>query len=381
MKFYTVCYCLLFFLVACAHEPGSDTPLAIDGLEKSVSSNNYAAGFRIENRGNYTLLNFMNPWKEGIYKSYALVPKSIEKLPLEIPNEALIIRTPVSSTVALSASQIGLLSALNLTDRIKGVGSLRYLYSPKVRAGVESETIALVGYEGGLNNEAIIALQPELLIADGFETIDPKLQRLEQAGIPVLYFLDWMESEPLARLEWIKVIGCLYGREKQAQDYFQTHEQHYLDLARQAEKIAHEPYVFSGNNFKGTWYMAGGNSFLAHLFRDAGAQYRWAEDSTRGSIPLSLEKVMENHLEDDFWLNPNARSLAELRQTDQRYPLFKAYRNKQVYSPIKRSLSQGGNDYWESGMAQPDLLLKDLIIILHPHLLPNDTTYYYQQLN
>jgi len=58
---------------------------------------------------------------------------------------------------------------------------------------------------------------------------------------------------------------------------------------------------------------------------------------------------------------------------------FKAFKTQKVYNNIKRLNSEQGNDFWESGITRPDLVLKDLIKIFHPDLIDHEL-FYYQRL-
>ena len=63
-----------------------------------------------------------------------------------------------------------------------------------------------------------------------------------------------------------------------------------------------------------------------------------------------------------------------------RYASFKAFKDANVFTYIKRVTDAGGNDFFETGAVRPDLILKDMIKILHPDLLPEYELYFYQQL-
>jgi len=134
-------------------------------------------------------------------------------------------------------------------------------------------------------------------------------------------------------------------------------------------------------NYRGIWYVSGGNSYVARLVNDAGASYYWSKNKKTGSLPLSFESVLDNQQETDFWLNPgSAKGLEELGDFDERYSIFKSFRNKQVYNNNKRIGPGGGNDWWESGVMHPDRVLKYMIRIFHPALLPGYEMYYFRQL-
>jgi len=72
--------------------------------------------------------------------------------------------------------------------------------------------------------------------------------------------------------------------------------------------------------------------------------------------------------------------LNELIQADSKHALFRPVALKQVYNFNKRLLPSTANDFWESAVARPDLLLADVIAILHPDLLPGYELVYAEQL-
>ena len=136
----------------------------------------------------------------------------------------------------------------------------------------------------------------------------------------------------------------------------------------------------AGSNFRGTWYMPAGRNFMAQLFADAGGSYFYANDTTAGSLPLNVESVLRDFANTDVWLNCNFSSIKELINSDAKHKLFKPVLSGQVYNFNKRLLPSTANDFWESAIARPDLLLSDVISILHPELLPGYETVYANKL-
>jgi iron complex transport system substrate-binding protein len=89
-----------------------------------------------------------------------------------------------------------------------------------------------------------------------------------------------------------------------------------------------------------------------------------------------------NHFHDvDIWLNAPTTTLEALHQMDSRHNLFRSAREGRVYAFYRRTLPDGANDFWESAVARPDLVLKDLIWAIHPHLIPDYIPTYIIQLN
>lgn len=128
--------------------------------------------------------------------------------------------------------------------------------------------------------------------------------------------------------------------------------------------------------------MPGGRSYVARFLADAGAAYLWTDDETTGSIPLDFETVFERAADADFWLNPGSwTSRAEAAAADKRYTQFRAYQTGAMYNNNARLNENGGNDYREGGLANPDVVLADLVKIFHPELLPDHELFYYRKLD
>ena len=136
-----------------------------------------------------------------------------------------------------------------------------------------------------------------------------------------------------------------------------------------------------GLPWKDTWYMAGGRSFMAKLIEDAGGSYLWKENTSSEYIPLDLETVFLKAFKAERWLNTGtAGSLQEIAGRDERFENLPVFREKEVYNNDARISENGGNDYWESGVVHPDVILADMAEIFHPGLFPGHQFRYYRKL-
>jgi len=204
---------------------------------------------------------------------------------------------------------------------------------------------------------------------------------LQNAGIPVLYNSDWTETSPLGKAEWIKFFGALFNKEKQANSIFNTIETDYL-LAKEIAATAKEkPTVISGAMFKDIWYMPQGESWGAQFIEDANGNYLWSDSKGTGSLSLSLESVLEKGHGADIWIGPGQFTRFEdLQNASQAYTQFNAFKNKEVYTYNLKKGEKGGSIYFELAPNRPDLVLKDMIKILHPELLPEHSLYFFNKL-
>jgi len=364
---------LFVLFIACTHKSSQVTEeQPFDSLRLS-----HAEGFSIRYFQNYKEAVVFNPWSQGsIYQRYYLVHDTS----VAVPANGLKIKIPIHSLAATSVTHFEFLHLLNEINAVTGVCSSKIIYSPQINDRLSKGLIVDLGDAFNINLEKTVQLHPDLVMVSGYNQNDPFAQRLLQAGISPVYNNEWMEKSLLGRAEWIKFVAAFFDKEKVADSIYREVEQEYKKTADRAKVVKFRPNVMSGSNFRGTWYMPGGRNFMAQLFQDAGGNYFYANDTTKGSLPLSFEKVLNNFSKSDVWLNCNYASLSELLKADPKHELFRPVKLQQVYNFNKRMLPSGANDFWESGVAHPDLLLKDVIFILHPELLPGYETFYAQKL-
>jgi iron complex transport system substrate-binding protein len=201
-------------------------------------------------------------------------------------------------------------------------------------------------------------------------------------GISAAINAEFMEATPLGRAEWMKFTALFFNREAEVEKAFGKIEKRYSELSRVGRSTSVKPSVFTNNSWQGLWHASGGKSFIAVMLADAGADYVWKDNPSERSIPLDFESVLERAQNADYWINTGVwNSQSDALSSDERYTLFSAFKNKTMYNHIGRVNEHGGNDYWESGVANPHLVLADLIKIFHPDLLPDHELYYYRKLN
>ena len=375
---------LLILLVACQQTQNQSAKSEASDPVKTVTSFTpeitYAKHFTIAVHENFKSVIVKNPWVEDdTLFSYVLYPKEMAA-PFSVEWADFVIPVPIDEVVTTSSPHIGLVGLLGELDKITGVSNDRYVYNSHIYKKISEGQILQVGSLKDSNLEILLDLSPDLVMKTGVDNVRNEDERLIEAGVPVSYNIEWMEKNMLARAEWIKFVGAFFNKDEKADSIFRSIEKEYLKARAITADIDLRPDIMTGNNFKGTWYLPGSDSYLTRLIHDAGGDYYYKNEKSTGSLPLSFEVVLDNLIESDFWIGPRAESLKELEMLDERYTLFKAFRDGNVYTFNKRMSENGGNDYWESGMARPDLILKDVIKIFHPGLLPNHQLYYYKKL-
>lgn len=343
----------------------------------------HARGFTIAYFKDFKRVSIINPFGGKSDTLQYILLKKGTAMPADYPR-AQRIEIPVKSLAVMSSMHVGLLGFLEAENVLTGLGSLQYVYSPKVIGLIKAGKIVEVGRDQGLNDEKVVEMRPGLVMTIGNPGGKMDHYRiLKEAGIPVLINSEWVERTPLARAEWVKLMAALLDKEELVNQKFTQIENEYERLSALAQKAVTKPTVLSGLNTKDAWFLPGGNSYMARFFKDAGAYYPWQNDPAAESLPLSFEAVYPFALNADYWLNVGFDSRDTRKSIiaqDTRYADFKAVRAGRLYSYNRLVNEQGSNDFFESGSVNPHTVLADMIRIFHPELLPDHQLVYYKQL-
>ena len=317
----------LFGLVCVACQPKSTSSVTDD-----------TAGFTIDIHNDSTHITIYSPWQKG---------QVMQKLSFNQPYERI---------VCTSATHRGFIHELGMMDKVVGVCRPERVYNLREE---DRERITDIGDDMQPSMEKILLLNPDLVILYTYAQGDPIPAQVEALGIPILYCNEWTETTPLARAEWIRLFGAVFGCLNQADSIFASVQDAYAQLKVDSLKFKGKS-IMSGMSWRGTWYVPTGGTFMGHLFRDAGAQYQYEDNPSTTSIPLTIEQALQDFAEADVWVGCEANSMAELSSIDQKHTWFKAYQTGQVYNFRRRTLASGANDFWESGTVHPERILQDL---------------------
>lgn len=338
----------------------------------------YAQGFAVKYFKGYKEVIVYSPWVKGTeYARYYLV----NNIKIKTPTNGTKVQIPLKTLAATSVTHFEFLSLLGELKTLTAVCSPEIIYNAEINKQISVGKITDLGNAFNINVEKTLQLKPNAVMMSGYNQNDPYAVRVSQAGIPVIFNNEWMETSLLARAEWIKFVAAFYDKEKQADSIFSAVDKRYNEIKIKAAVVKIKPTIMTGSNFRGTWYMPSGRNYMGKLFADAGANYFYANDTTAGSLPLNVETVLKNFSQTDVWLNCNFKSLDDLVKADSKHAYFRPVKLKQVYNFNKRLLPSTANDFWESAVARPDLLLSDVIAILHPEILPGYQLVYAQKLN
>ena len=363
---------IVLLLSACSG--GSKTSSAFEG---EVLPLKYAENLTLIQGEGYTEARLRNPWDTtSILRTYILVDKDKE-VPNHLP-EGTLVRTPLSKALVYTATHCNLIHELGAVKSIGGICEIQYIKVPEIVEGCANGTIVNAGEGTNPDIEKIIDLHPDALLLSPYENSGGHGQ-VEKLKIPIIECADYMETSALGSAEWIRFYGLLFGREALADSIFAEVEKNYNDLKALATAQQARPRLMCEVKSGSAWYVSGGRSTTGKLYADAGADYVFSSYSNAGGVPLSFETVFDKAQDADVWLmkynHPTDKTYQSLQEDYAPYANFKAFKDKNIYH-----CNTAYRPYYEDFPFHPDRVLKDLIKIFHPSLLPKYELKYFSKL-
>lgn len=277
--------------------------------------------------------------------------------------DTLLVNSPMDRLICMSSSHVAALSAIGADNVIIAVSGLKYISGPDLK----KNDVKDIGYDAALDYEAILALQPDLLVTYAVTGAEPSyVSKLRSLGVRTLVLHDHLEQHPLARAEYVRLFGALTGRMEVADSVYHDVRDRYLELSANVDRTTNVK-VLINIPYGDAWYIPGKDGYMSQLVRDAGGEILGAVPGESASSVVSLEQAYEYSLAADLWLNPGpCRTREELAAAHHMFPLFGPMaKGLPIYNNIRCVNEGGGNDFWESGAVRPDLILEDLISVMN----------------
>ncbi|WP_290699908.1 ABC transporter substrate-binding protein [Lacinutrix sp.] len=377
-------FLILILLVFSSCKEDKEIEIKLSPLEtKSNTTVAYAEGFSITKNNNHNILEIKSPWPESnqTFKYVLISKEEASKTTFMRDQYDGIIITPIKKIVVTSTTHIPALELLNAENTLVGFPGTDYISSEKTRARIDNKQVRELGKNEGINTEVLLDINPNVVIAFGVDGKSKSLETIKKANIPVIYNGDWVEKSPLAKAEWIKFFGALYNKEKDADSIFRQIETDYNEAKKLAFNAKTKPTILCGAMYKDIWYLPNGTSTEAQFLKDANTNYLWSDTTDKGSIALNFEVVFSKAKSANLWLSPSYYSSKDaLVKASNHYAKFDAFKNDNIYTFSNTTGKTGGVLYYELGTARPDLVLKDIIKICHPELLPDYEPYFFRKL-
>ena len=373
-KFILSAHIVTIVLLLSACGGGSKTSSAFEG---EILPLKYAENLTLIQGEGYTEARLRNPWDTtSILRTYILVDKNKE-VPDHLP-EGTLVRTPLNKALVYTATHCNLIHELGAVKSIGGICEIQYIKVPEIVEGCANGTIVNAGEGTNPDIEKIIDLHPDGLLLSPYENSGGHGQ-VEKLKIPIIECADYMETSALGSAEWIRFYGLLFGREALADSIFAEVEKNYNEWKVLATSQPVKPRLMCEVKSGSAWYVSGGRSTTGKLYADAGADYVFSSYPNAGGVPLSFETVFDKAQDADVWLmkynHPTDKTYKNLQEDYAPYANFKAFHKKNIYH-----CNTAYQPYYEDFPFHPDRVLKDLIKIFHPSLLPEYELKYFSKL-
>ncbi|MDD2821938.1 MAG: ABC transporter substrate-binding protein [Flavobacterium sp.] len=371
----TLLFLVFFLFIQCKKESQQEAE-----IQSPANEIHYAKGLEIYKHNGFTIVKITSPWPNAkeqftyiLQEKNGIIPDSLKQFTA--------ISVPIKSIVVTSTTHIPALELLGVENTLVGFPNTDYISSVKTRKLIATGKVREVGTNETLNTEVLIDMNPDVIVSFGLNNSNPTLDNLKKSGLKVMLNGDWTEQSPLGKAEWIKFFGALYGLDSKANTLFSAIEKEYKNTLALAQKATRKPTVLSGAMFQEQWYVPQGESWASLFLKDAKANYLWADSKGTGSLSLPFETILEKAQEAEYWISPgDFSSLQQMSESNPHYKQFDAFQNKKVYSYAINKGAKGGIVYFEWSPTRPDWVLKDLIKIFHPELLPDHKLFFFQKL-
>lgn len=369
----------LFVLAITIVSCGGNGNSSVSTYADSIYLPEYASGFRIlgdEGRSS-VIIESVNPWQgaDSVVTSL-FIARDGEEPPQGF--EGQVIEGDARRIVAMSSTHIAMLDVIGETARVVGVSGMDFISNDAVRS--RRDSIGDVGYDGNVNYELLLSLQPDIILlygTNGASGMEPKLKEL---GIPYVYIGEYLEDSALGKAEWIVAVAEIVGKRDEGIKAFSAIPERYNAIREKAAdclKHTSRPKVMINLPYGDSWFMAPTGSYLVRLIEDAGGDYIYKKNNSNESRPIDLEEAFMLVSASDKWINVGqTRSLDELRKNYPKFAATKPVLSGEVYNTTGRVAANGANDYWERGVVEPDVVLRDMVMIFHPELADSDLVYY-----
>lgn len=369
----------LFVLAITIVSCGGNGNSSVSTYADTIYLPEYASGFRIlgAEGSSSVIIESVNPWQGAdSVVTRLFIARDGEEPPQGF--EGQVIEGDARRIVAMSSTHIAMLDVIGETARVVGVSGMDFISNDAVRS--RRDSIGDVGYDGNVNYELLLSLQPDIILlygTNGASGMEPKLKEL---GIPYVYIGEYLEDSALGKAEWIVAVAEIVGKRDEGIKAFSAIPERYNAIREKAAnclKHSSRPKVMINLPYGDSWFMAPTGSYLVRLIEDAGGDYIYKKNNSNESRPIDLEEAFMLVSASDKWINVGqTRSLDELRKNYPKFAATKPVLSGEVYNTTGRVAANGANDYWERGVVEPDVVLRDMVMIFHPELADSDLVYY-----
>lgn len=286
---------------------------------------------------------------------------------------ATIITIPAERVAVNIENGESFISELGLFDKVIAVGGA-ISYNDTVRQRVLNKELAQIGYSWHqpANLEILLGKKTDLFLMnlsnlDFAETLD----KSRELSIPTASVFEWAEKDYLGRAEWIKYYALFFNAEEEANLKFDQVAAQVENFRKVTADLEEKPTMIWGYYAGKDRWIVHRNSVEAQFMRDVGV-INVLEDFTRpvrnSGDPISSEELLLKGSQATHWMIGDVHSAA--LPSDNYMNRFSSWENGKLYHNMKRSKPHANAfDWYGRGAVRPDLILADLVKLIHPDLL------------
>ena len=274
--------------------------------------------------------------------SYLVVPEGKEA-PEGLDKEIKVLQQPLDHIYLVATSSMDLFRAIGGIENITLSGTdANGWYIEEAKEAMENGNIQYAGKYSAPDYELILANGCDLAIESTMIYHSPDVrEKLEEFGIPVLVEHSSYESDPLGRMEWLKLYAVLLDKEEEADAYFQSQTDMLTDVlgAENTEKTV----AFFSINSNGYVTVRKTGDYISKMIELAGGRYIFqnlGDDNALSTMNMQMEDFYAGACDADYIIYNSAieselHSLDELLEKSSLLADFKAVKEGNVWCTEK----------------------------------------------
>lgn len=275
-----------------------------------------------------------------------LVTENADALPEWLPEdevrEMTVITTPVHAVYNAASSAMDLIDAVDGLDSVIMTSTQASDWGiDKIKNLVENDKIRYIGKYRAPDYEALLEGDVALAIESTMIYHSPQIKEaIEELGIPVLVERSSYESDPLGRLEWIKLYGLLFGKSEEAQLFFDEAVAKIEGVDTDAVKEAPSVAFFSVNS-NGSVVVRKPGDYVTKMIETAGGTYALEgitseEDNALSTMNMQMEAFYDKAVDADILIYNSTiegglESMSDLMALSDKFNDFAAVKSGNVW--------------------------------------------------
>lgn len=315
---------------------------------------------------------------DGGGQTFLLVPEGAP-VPQDT-GDMTVLQAPLTKLGCFSTTHATLFHAIGALDKINLVTTAQdKWYIEEVAQQIADGTTTFVGKNSEPDYELISAAAPQIILisANTLHGSDEVLAKLDELGIPYIADSQHLESHPLGRVEWVKLVGALLDMEEEADAYFDEAAAKVDAVAEQVKGETVHPTIMQTYIFKGTVYVRNGGDYVNKMLELAGGVYPFAElePDQGGNTKMTVEEFYKDAVDTEVLIYDNTSdvsvsTVADILANGDYLADMTAVKEGNVWGVCK--------NYWQSADDVATMIEDIATILYHPE--DADSLHYFYKL-